>query len=148
MQKGEPSSFDIYVPISKLDEEQQIVFGWGLVNKVGTPTGYTDTNGEHLYKDLQDDLVEDYELEKAVYDFMLTPMHDEMHEHLVPTSKVVESIVVTTEKLQKMFEGEIPEGKRGWWLGVKIFDPDVYAKHKDGTYKGFSITGTASRMEV
>ncbi|MFA6619262.1 MAG: XkdF-like putative serine protease domain-containing protein, partial [Candidatus Neomarinimicrobiota bacterium] len=84
-----------------------------------------------------------------VYDFMQAPMHDEMHERLVPTSKIVESFVVTDEKLQALFPGEtIPVGKRGWWLGVYIPDPEVYAKHKAGIYTGFSITGTAQRKEV
>jgi hypothetical protein len=48
-----------------------------------------------------------------------------------------------------MFPNEqIPIGKRGWWLGVKINDEKVYAKHKDGTYTGFSIVGTARREAV
>ena len=131
--------FEMFVPISKIDEEQKIVFGWGLVNKV---------NGQ-LYTDSQNDQVEDIDLEKAVYDFMVVPKHDEMHKRLVPDSQIVESFVVTDEKLQKMFPGEtVPIGKRGWWLAVKINDPEVFAKHKDGTYTGFSITGTAKRKEV
>ena len=131
--------FSIYIPISKMDDEQQIVFGWGLVNKI---------NGE-LFEDSQGDLVEDYELEKAVYDFMLVPKHDEMHKRIVPTSKVVESFVVTDEKLSKMFPGEsIPQGKRGWWIGIKIYDKEIYKKHQTGEYSGFSITGSAQRREV
>ncbi len=137
--KNQAAEVEVFIPISKMDDEQQIVFGWGSVTKVNqTP-----------YVDSQDDIIEDTELEKGVYDFMQAPMHDEMHERLVPTSKIVESFVVTDEKLQKMFPGEtVPQGKRGWWIGVKIFDPGVYAKHKDGTYTGFSITGTAQRKEV
>jgi len=149
--------FSIYIPISKMDDDLEgawgvIVliigilitgwifgFGWGLVNKI---------NGE-LFEDSQGDLVEDYELEKAVYDFMLVPKHDEMHKRIVPTSKVVESFVVTDEKLSKMFPGEsIPQGKRGWWIGIKIYDKEIYKKHQTGEYSGFSITGSAQRREV
>lgn len=136
---GENMDFEIYVPISKLDDEQQIVFGWGSVTRVN----------QQPYEDLQGDIIEDYELEKAVYDFMLAPKHDEMHERIVPDSQIVESFVVTDEKLRKMFPGEqIPQGKRGWWIGIKINDPEVYAKHKAGIYTGFSITGSAVRKEV
>ena len=130
---------EVFIPISKMDDEKKLVFGWGSVTKVN----------QMPYVDSQEDIIEDAELENAVYDFMQAPMHDEQHERLVPTSKIVESFVVTDEKLQKMFPGEtIPVGKRGWWLGVYIPDPEVYAKHKDGTYTGFSITGTAQRKEA
>jgi len=131
--------FEIFIPISKLDDEQQIVFGWGSVTKI---------DGQPVI-DIQGDIIEDIELEKAVYEFMSAPKHDEMHERIVPDSVIVESFVVTDEKLQKMFGAEAPEGGfRGWWIGIHIADPEVYAKHKDGTYKGFSITGTALRKEV
>lgn len=136
----EPETFEISAEVVKVDEELGIVFGWGSVTKI---------NGETLV-DIQGDIIEDHELERAVYDFMVAPKHDEMHERIVPDSQIVESTVITDEKLQKMFpEAEaLPPGKRGWWLGVKINDPEVLAKHKDGTYTGFSITGTAKREEV
>lgn len=131
--------FEIFIPISKLDDELQIVFGWGSVTKVdGQPV--VDTQG---------DIIEDIELEKAVYDFMSVPKHDEMHKRIVTDSVIVESFVVTDDKLQKMFGAEAPkDGFRGWWIGIRIADPEVYAKHKDGTYTGFSITGTAQRKGV
>lgn len=139
MNNLQEDQIEIFIPISKLDDEMNIVFGWGSVTKV---------NGEP-YTDLEGDIIEDYELEKAVYDFMLAPKHDEMHKREVKDSNIVESVVITDEKLQKMFPNEqIPIGKRGWWLGVKINDEKVYAKHKDGTYTGFSIVGTARREAV
>lgn len=131
--------FEIFVPVTKLDDEQQIVFGWGSVTKV---------SGQPVI-DSQGDIIEDTELEKAVYDFMVNAVHDEMHKRIVLDSKIVESFVVTDEKLSKMFPGEaIPRGFRGWWIGVKINDPEVYRKHKTGEYTGFSITGKAMRKEV
>lgn len=137
MSKGE--EFQLYIPISKMDDSIQAVFGWGSV---------TSVDGKPL-EDLEGDIIEDYELEKAVYDFMLSPKHDEMHERLVDDSIIIESVVITDEKLGKMFPGqELPKGNRGWWLGVKIYDLQLYNKHKSGEYTGFSITGTATRKEV
>lgn len=131
--------FEIYVPISKVDAKKQIVFGWGSV---------TEVDGQPVI-DSQGDIIEDADLEDAVYDFMVSAVHDEMHKRVVPDSKIVESFVVTDEKLQKMFPGNAPSGGfRGWWLGVKINDPEVFRKHKEGIYTGFSITGTALRKEV
>lgn len=132
-------SFEIFVPVSKLDDEQNIVLGWGSVTKV---------NGQPVI-DCQGDVIEDLELEKAVYDFMAAPKHDEMHKRIVPDSVIVESFICTDEKLAKMFGDEAPQGGfRGWWLGIKVNDPEIYAKHKSGEYTGFSITGTARREEV
>lgn len=140
MSKHEVQEVQLYIPIAKMDTEQQIVFGWGSVTKKdGVPV-----------IDLQGDVIEDVELEKAVYDFMaVSKQHDEMHERIVEGSHFVESIVITDEKLAKMFPGEtIPQGYRGWWVGIKIEDEEVWKKCKSGEYSGFSITGTATREEV
>ena len=130
---------EIFVPVSKLDDTQNLVFGWGsVVKKGGQP-----------FVDSQGDIIEDMELEKAIYNFMSAPLHDEQHQRIVHDSTIVESFVVTDDKLRKMFpEGPIPQGNRGWWIGIRIKDPEVYRKHKEGIYTGFSITGTAQRVEV
>lgn len=132
-------NWEAYVEVSKLDDVQQVVYGWGSVTKVGGQP-YTDT---------QKDIVEDRELEKAVIEFMKAPLHDEMHRRIVPSSRFVQSLVVTDDILKAMFPGSPPPvGKRGWFVGIHIPDKEVYRKHKEGIYKGFSITGTATRLEV
>lgn len=132
-------NFEIFVPISKLDDEQQIVFGWGSVVKI---------NGVPVV-DLQGDVIEEAELEKAVYEFMAAPKHDEMHKRQVSDSIITESFMVTDEKLSKMFPKDtMPQGFRGWWLGIKMADAELYRKHKEGIYTGFSIAGSAIRKEV
>lgn len=133
------SSMMLYAKSSHIDESTQTVFGWGSVYAI---------NGE-AYVDLQDDIIEERELEFAVYDFMTAPKHDEMHKRIITDSTIVESMVVTDEKLRAMFpDQELPIGKRGWWLGVRINDRDVYQKHATGVYTGFSIMGSCSREEV
>jgi cation transport regulator ChaB len=141
VKKVSKASVDVglFVQVEKIDEEKQIVFGWGSV---------TSVNGQ-TYIDKQEDIIEDLELEKAVYEFMQAPMHDEMHQRVVPSSVFVESVVITDEKLQKMFPGQpLPIGKRGWWVGIHIADQELFQKHKSGEYTGFSITGRAIREEV
>jgi hypothetical protein len=130
----------LYLPFEKRDDEKQIVFGWGSVTK---------KDGVSVI-DLQGDVIEDAELENAVYEFMaVSKKHDEMHEKIVEGSHFVESVVITDEKLAKMFPGEtIPQGFRGWWVGIKVTDDGVWKKIKDGVYKGFSITGSAIREDI
>ena len=60
---------------------------------------------------------------------------------------VVESIVFTKDKQASLGipDGILPEG---WFITVKVQDPEVFAKVKDGTFKMFSIQGNAKRIKV
>ena len=60
---------------------------------------------------------------------------------------MIESMVFTKEKAAALGipEGTMPEG---WWVGFEVTDDEVWKKVKDGTYKMFSIEGTAQRVEI
>ena len=126
--------FDVY----KAREDAQLVSGWANVA--------LDKNGDAPL-DWQDDVIAPETLEKAAIQFMLDYRGSgEMHKG---NSKgtVVESIVLTKEKQQAIGipEGTVPEG---WFITVKVHDPEVFAKVKDGTYRMFSIQGTAKRVKL
>ena len=126
--------FDIY----KAREDEGLVSGWANVA--------IDTNGEPPL-DWQDDVIAPETLEKAAINFMLDFRDSgEMHRG---NSKgtVVESIVFTKEKQRVLGipEGTVPEG---WFITVKVHDPEVFAKVKDGTYRMFSIQGSAKRVKL
>jgi len=126
--------------IQKSDDEKHQIFGWASVA--------IDEDGEQI-EDWQGDMIDPEDLEQAAYEYMLLygdggEMHDNPT-HVV--SKVIESAVFTEEKMKAM---GIPEGTLpvGWWVGFQIQDDDVWEKIKNGTYKMFSIEGTAERVEV
>lgn len=124
--------------ISKAREDEQLVSGWANVA--------IDKDGNAPI-DWQDDVIAPETLEKAAINFMLDYRGSgEMHKG---NSKgtVVESIVLTKEKQRAMGipEGTVPEG---WFITVKVHDPEVFAKVKDGTYRMFSIQGTAKRVKL
>lgn len=126
--------FDVY----KAREDEQLVSGWANVA--------LDKNGEAPI-DWQDDVIAPEVLEKAAINFMLDYRGSgEMHKG-ASKGTVVESIVFTKEKQQAIGipEGTVPEG---WFITVKVHDPDVFAKVKDGTYRMFSIQGTAKRVKL
>lgn len=126
------------VSISKAREDEQLVSGWANVS--------INADGS-IPLDWQDDIIPPAELEKAAINFMLDFRGSgEMHEG-EPKGCVVESIVFTKEKQEAIGipEGIVPEG---WFITVKVFDKDVFAKVKDGTYKMFSIQGTSRRVKV
>lgn len=126
--------------IQKSDDEQRLVFGWASVAE--------RTNGETVV-DWQEDIVEMEELEAAAYDFVQFYREgSEMHERGgLDIGVVVESMVFTADKMRLLGigEGVVPYG---WWVGFRVIDDDVWAKVKDGTYRMFSIEGSAIREKV
>lgn len=126
--------FNVY----KAREDEQLVSGWANVA--------LDKNGEAPL-DWQDDVITPAVLEKAAIQFMLDYRSSgEMHKG-DSKGTVVESIVLTKEKQAAIGipEGVVPEG---WFITVKVHDPEVFAKVKDGTYRMFSIQGTAKRVKL
>lgn len=126
--------FEVY----KAREEEQLVSGWAnvAINKDGS-----------VPLDWQDDVIAPATLEKAAINFMLEYRESgEMHEG-DSKGTVVESIVLTKEKQEAIGipEGTVPEG---WFITVKVHDPEVFAKVKDGKYRMFSIQGTAKRVKL
>jgi len=124
--------------IVKSDDDQRLVFGWASVA--------VRVTGE-VIEDYQQDIVEMAVLEKAAYEYTLNfGVAGEMHER-GGIGRLVESVVFTKEKAGAMGipEGYLPEG---WWVGYYIDDDEVWKKIKDGTYRMFSIEGTAQRIEV
>lgn len=121
--------------IAKVDEDRQLVFGWASV--------VTTEKGD-LVEDSQHDRIEPHELEQAVYEFLPRFGQQgtgELHKG-DPVGHVVESMVFTPEKTLAM---GLPDMPVGWWIGVKVTDPEVFAKVKSGDYRMFSVQGRAVR---
>lgn len=124
--------------IAKVDEFKQLVFGWASVA--------IRKDGEVVI-DSQQDVIEPEELEMAAYAFNLQfRKTGEMHQGEAK-GELVESFVVTPEKLEKM---GLPKDALpvGWWVGFHIPDEEVFKKVVTGKYSMFSIQGRAVREEV
>ena len=127
--------------ISKIDDDRRQVFGWASV---------TEINGEPVV-DLQNDYVDTYEVEKAAYDYVLNSrVGGEMHQRVKKDAPkqvgtLIESMVLTPEKIEKM--GLPDETPRGWWIGFKVHDDEVWKAVKSDKYTGFSIHGMGKRIE-
>lgn len=121
--------------IQKSDDDKRLAFGWA--------SAAATINGETV-EDCYGDVIDIVELEQAAYEFVeLYREGGEMHER-GGCAVLVESIVFTPEKIAAM---GIPKGTvpKGWWIGFRVTDDDVWAKVKDGTYPMFSIEGQAIR---
>lgn len=130
--------------ISKIDDEKRTVFGWCSLTKV---------DGEDVV-DLQNDRIHIDEVEKSAYRYVLESrkggdMHRRVSKGSEPfhTADLIESFVVTPEKLEQM--GLRPDAlPLGWWIGMKVNNEQQWADVKAGRRTGFSIHGTGSRTEV
>lgn len=134
-------AFNVPIDIKKFDEDKRLVFGWAsIVEKDGK-----------IVIDKQDDMIPVYELENAVYDFMLNSrrghdMHDKRHWNSVaPPSRAIESMVFTTEKQQAL---GVNLGMQGWWAGWYVDDDGLWKAYKSGERPEFSIGGQAERVEI
>ena len=135
--------------IAKVDEERQQVFGWCSVSHI---------NGVEVV-DKQDDIMPIDEVEKAAYRYVLESRKGgDMHARVAKgissewsqpkhTADMIESFVVTPEKLEKM---GLPEDALpiGWWVGYQINDPEQWDLVKRRERTGFSVHGTGTRREV
>ena len=124
--------------ICKIDEMRQLVFGWANIAL---------TEDGELVTDSQGDQIELADLEDAAYAFVLKFRESgAMHEGEV-IGHLVESFVVTPEKLEAMgLAADVLPG--GWWAAFHIEDKAAFAKVVNGDFSMFSIQGRALREEV
>ena len=121
--------------ITKLDEDQFLVFGWASV---------AEKDGSTVI-DSQGDVIPLAELEKAAHNFVLrSRTGGEMHE-VMGVATLVESFVVTPQKLEALGleKNALPYG---WLVMFKVHDTETWQKIKNGAYKDFSIGGLARRV--
>ncbi len=138
-------------PMVRDEDGDSITFGQGVeVETVFVAKLLKEQHAQLVPKtDLQGDSIPIDGLEDAVYDFVLKSRQGGVdHERIV--SNLIESFVVTDEKLEAMgFDEDARAGvSKGWWIGFKVFDPDTWARVKDGSLSMFSIAGTATVTEV
>jgi hypothetical protein len=131
----------IYAEISKVDTDKRQIFGWASV---------TSVNGQPVV-DLQDDVLDLEEIEKAAYSFVQKSriggnMHQKEETGPIHVSDMIESMVITPEKKKAMgLPDEVPEG---WWVGFKVNDDQTWADAKTGKLAGLSIHGSGRRVPV
>ena len=123
------------VPIAKLDDERQIVFGYANV--------CVRCSGETVV-DSHEDTIHPEDLETAAYNFVLTSGVTGENHRGVAKGRLIESFFITPEKLQKMGlkKDALPQG---WWIGFKIDSRKAWERVKNGDHRMFSIQGKARR---
>jgi hypothetical protein len=140
--------------VINVDEEHGLVFGYAIVSKTrdtfdGEFADYYDLNvdqdGVHKGQRVPENITEDA-MFKAAVDGAATGMQlagDE--EHAGPDVGSYYFMLPVTEDIAKALDWQVK--KTGLVVGYHPGDDEVLKKFKDGTYKGFSITGERVEYE-
>ena len=117
---------------------ERLAYGWAMVSATA--------DGEQI-EDLQGDLIDPMDLEKASVDFMLAYRESGVMHEGPPQASVIASLVTTPEltKALGIPNGSVPVG---WIIGVKVHDEAVWKRVESGELKMFSIQGDAERQAV
>lgn len=126
--------FEFSGEFTKVDEEQQLVYGWASV---------IEDNGRPVV-DSQGDVISPRELVKAAHNFVTTSRAAKQMHQGGKVGEIIESVVFTDE-MQKVLG--INLGKVGWWVGMKIHSDDVWKRVKSGELREFSIGGRGQRVD-
>jgi hypothetical protein len=128
--------FDHSIEFRKADDDRQIIYG------VAYPAGDTERLDAH------GDFATPDDVRAMAEDFMRTGRViagvDRDHDYRPIDAFVAESWIV--RKGDPMFGDPADEG--AWAVGVKIASKSLYDEFKHTGYRGFSIAGTAERVEV
>jgi hypothetical protein len=142
---GKADSFTARGEIAKFDTDKRLVFGWANISEInGMPV--VDRQGDYIPIDDLENAAISYVLNTRVGGDMHRRTPDDRPHHV---SDLVESIVFTPEKVEKMFPGVDPDVvPQGWWVGFKVWDDDAWGLVKKGLRTGFSIHGKGRRSDL
>lgn len=128
-------SFSIEAQITKIDDEQRLIYGWASI---------IEEDGKTIV-DKQGDVIDVADLVAAAHDYMTESREaHEMHEG-IKKGETVESIIFTKEVQAAL---GIDLKKVGWFICQKISDDDTWAAIKSGEIKSFSIGGSGKRVPI
>lgn len=143
-----PVRFDLKVKVTKLQEDERLVFGWGYLckdpsAKFTPPDRLTD---DGVVVDWSGEIIDIEDLERAVYKYVENCREgDVMHEGQA-TATLVESFVVTAEKKAILgLDDDFPEGVL---LGFRVEDDAAWKAVKSGEFPMFSLTADCRRQEI
>lgn len=125
------------VQIEKAHDYRNLVFGWASVAFTKDGTQLHDSQGH---------LIDVDDLEEMAYNFVLRDFTTGDMHRSEAFGELVESIVFTPEKIEKM--GLQPNSlPTAWWVGFRV-PPEYHKMVREGKRTMFSIEGTAKLHPV
>lgn len=119
----------------KADATGGFVRGWASVISI---------DGKSI-EDTQGDIIEMSELRKAAHAFVTEARVAKVMHRGSQAGEVVESVLVDDEFAKAL---GVKDGRRGWWIGMRIDDDRIRKQVRDGELRAFSIGGRGQRVKV
>lgn len=127
--------FNVQFEFSKSDPQGRYVRGWAsVVAKDGKPV--TDYHGDIIAID---------EIRKAAHRFVSDARVAKAMHAGQAVGEVVESVIIDDEFAKAV---GMSDERRGWWIGMAIYDPTIQERVRKGKLKAFSIGGRGRRMPL
>jgi hypothetical protein len=125
----------INIAFEKASPRGEVVAGWASVVSVdGKPV-----------EDHQGDIISIDEIRKAAHRFVRDARVAKAQHSGDPVGEVVESVIVD-DALAKALGAS--DGKRGWWIVMKVHDPKIQERIRKGELAAFSIGGKGRRTKI
>jgi len=123
------------------EDENNLIFGWAYVRETKDGKQVIDHSGEFTKAENFKDM------ELATYAYNLAYRQADRQHDLVPKGFLIESVVLTKEKMAKMGipEGIVPEAV---WVGFYFPDDNDYAEIKKMAHPMFSMYGSVTKELV
>lgn len=125
--------FGLQVQFEKADPEGRFVRGFASVISVGGAP-VTDLHGDQISMQ---------EITQAAHQFILNARVAQAMHNGKKVGDVVESVVIDDAFAEAL---KVADPRRGWWIGMEIYAPEIQAKVRDGSFAAFSIGGRAERV--
>lgn len=127
--------FNLSFTFAKAATDGSYVRGWASVIAVdGKPV-----------EDTQGDIISMDELQKAAHKFISDARVAKAMHAGNQVGDVVESVIIDDEFAKAM---GMTDGKRGWWIGMKVNSPEIRKGVREGKFRAFSIGGKGRRIPV
>lgn len=119
----------------KSDATGSVVAGWASVV----------SDGGKSIEDHQGDVISIDEIRKAAHQFVRDARVAKAQHSGNPVGEVVESVIIDDALAKSL---GITDGKRGWWIVMKINDPAVRERVRKRELAAFSIGGKGRRTKI
>jgi hypothetical protein len=133
--KIEPISKAFRFEFQKADVSGRYVRGWANV---------CEMDGEPVC-DVQGDVIAMEEMRKSAHDYISNAREAKAMHDGDRIGDVVESVIIDDDFAKAHGIGH---GKRGWWIGMEVHDPEVRKRVASGELRAFSIGGSGKRTPM
>ncbi len=121
--------------VLKTDEDQRLAFGWAsVISRGGRPV-----------VDLQGDIIEAEQLERAAAKFMLSARAGRVMHKGAAVATVIHSFPLTAG-IAKAFG--LQSDVEGWMVALRVHDDDLWTRVRAGEFPAFSIGGRGRRVPL